>query len=670
MDPRDFAALYGKTAKEIKKQPALMRHAAGKEVAAKGELIGRTGEIPVIHKTENAKEDMPEAKEVRKKRRPVTPRPGLVRYTLVWIYKNLYILGITLLRRKLVFDRKRRYWRSRTRQAYFNRLDRVLIHIKRYLINLRTRVRTPIMLIRRTYRDVLPDIRSKREKGKIPFKEYLAVLEPVARLIFKIISTIFNYTAPVAAAIFFVYVVNLRISEPIILAVSYNGEVIGHVQNESVFSAATQDVQSRLTTDGESAFNISLPNFELMSKSEFENRKRHGEIPADADALNGEQLADKLIRASGDDVSEAFGLYINDRFLGAVTEKEPVLNTFMQLLNDNRTYKPDEELRFSKSIRFRPGLYPKQSLTDQENVLSILTSFDTVEETYTVRAGDSPSGIADRIGVPLIVLRELNPDMDDKMFEGEELLTNVAKPFLPVENTFTDIVEEPIDFETIEVENMQYARGYSEVFQEGEEGVRRVTYRVTSENGLEKHRTEVGYEVVRYPVAKRVTVGIAEPVVTAPPQPASPSGGQGSQAPSQPPSVAPQPSGGQFIRPVPVGIGRVTVGLWGYRGHTGVDIAVREGTGTPILAAASGTVVRATHSNVGYGNHIIIDHGNGYQTYYAHNSALYVSVGQYVQQGQVIAGMGRTGNSTGVHLHFEIRLNGRIMNPADYIRNL
>jgi len=667
LDARDFAALYGKTAEEIEKQPVPAQITAEKPAATKGEMIGGTGEIPAVHKTGTLTKDKPEAIEPRQKRRPITPRPGLVQYTLVWIYKNLYILGITLLRRKLVFDRKRRLWRSRTREAYFNRLDRVLIHVKRFLIDFRTRVRTPVMLIKRTYRDVLPDIQSKRAKGVFPAKECLAVLEPVGRLIFKIISTIFNYTAPVAAAIFLVYVVNQRINEPMVLAVEYNGETIGYIQNESVFSAATQDVQSRLTTDGESAFTISLPRFELMSKNEFENRKANGEIPPGAGALNGERLADKLIKASGDDVSEAFGLYINNRFLGAVTEKEPVLDEFQRLLNENRTGKPDEELRFGKSIRFRPGLYPKTSLTDEENVLSTLSSFETGREIYVVRAGDSPSGIADRTGVPLSVLRDLNPGLDDNMFEGVELLTNVAKPFLPVEAIYTDIVEESVDFETIEVENIQFIRGHSEVFQEGEDGLRRVTYRVTSENGLEKNRSEVSYEMVRYPVAKRVTVGIADPT----PQPARPSTGtqqgSGTSVPAQAPVYTPAPSNAQFIRPVPVGVGYVSAGLNGYPGHTGVDIAVRGGTGTPILAAASGTVVRAVNSNVGYGRHIIIDHGNGYTTYYAHCSALYVSVGQYVQQGQVIAAMGRTGNATGVHLHFEVRYQGRVRNPANYI---
>ena len=98
--------------------------------------------------------------------------------------------------------------------------------------------------------------------------------------------------------------------------------------------------------------------------------------------------------------------------------------------------------------------------------------------------------------------------------------------------------------------------------------------------------------------------------------------------------------------------------------HTGLDIAAS--TGTPIKAAASGTVVFAGTKG-SYGRMVIISHGNGVQTYYGHCSSLDVSVGQTVSQGQVIAKMGSTGNSTGSHLHLEIRVNGSSVNPQKYL---
>ena len=119
----------------------------------------------------------------------------------------------------------------------------------------------------------------------------------------------------------------------------------------------------------------------------------------------------------------------------------------------------------------------------------------------------------------------------------------------------------------------------------------------------------------------------------------------------------------QFIRPISGTItsrfGRRSSGT-----HTGLDIATS--SGTPIAAAASGTVTYAGWKGT-YGNLVVIDHGNGVQTYYAHCSAIYVSAGMTVTQGQAISAVGSTGNSTGPHLHLEVRVNGVCQNPQNYV---
>ncbi|SUY47856.1 cell wall-binding protein [Clostridium putrefaciens] len=125
-----------------------------------------------------------------------------------------------------------------------------------------------------------------------------------------------------------------------------------------------------------------------------------------------------------------------------------------------------------------------------------------------------------------------------------------------------------------------------------------------------------------------------------------------------------------FIRPVggsiTNGFGERIHPITGAKGmHHGVDIAV--GRGTSIKAAQSGTVITATYNNI-YGNMIILSHGNGVQTVYAHAESLNVSSGQQVKQGQVIAQVGSTGISTGPHLHFEVRINGSVVNPMSYIQ--
>lgn len=102
--------------------------------------------------------------------------------------------------------------------------------------------------------------------------------------------------------------------------------------------------------------------------------------------------------------------------------------------------------------------------------------------------------------------------------------------------------------------------------------------------------------------------------------------------------------------------------------HRGIDITGADVNGKPIVAAAPGKVVIAKTGHISYGNYVAISHGSGYITLYAHASSLNVSVGQYVKAGDVIAYVGSTGNSTGPHLHFEIQLNGQLVNPQNYVR--
>lgn len=131
---------------------------------------------------------------------------------------------------------------------------------------------------------------------------------------------------------------------------------------------------------------------------------------------------------------------------------------------------------------------------------------------------------------------------------------------------------------------------------------------------------------------------------------------------SAPPSSARATSAGYIW---PTSVHRITQ-YFGWR-HTGIDIAGP--IGSPLYASRPGRVVRSRCGwNGGYGCYIILDHGGGIRTLYAHASKLLVSTGQRVQQGDVLAEMGSTGRSTGPHIHFEVRVNGSRQNPLKYIR--
>ena len=144
----------------------------------------------------------------------------------------------------------------------------------------------------------------------------------------------------------------------------------------------------------------------------------------------------------------------------------------------------------------------------------------------------------------------------------------------------------------------------------------------------------------------------------------TPKGGSGGHNPNGASSYDNAPANpGGWIRPTS---GSITQGY--HSGHLAYDIA--DSSRPPIYAAAGGTVVHASSGTWGggYGNNIIIDHGNGYKTLYAHCTELYVQEGDEVTQGQVIAKMGNTGNvrgRTGIHLHFELIYNGVKINPSN-----
>lgn len=133
------------------------------------------------------------------------------------------------------------------------------------------------------------------------------------------------------------------------------------------------------------------------------------------------------------------------------------------------------------------------------------------------------------------------------------------------------------------------------------------------------------------------------------------------RGPSSPTFTA--PGGGNFIWPTK------SVGISQYFAwyHPGVDLP--NPAEPPVVASDGGTVaVAGWPDNYGYGNRVVVDHGNGYQTLYAHLSNIYVSVGQVVSRGQVIGQMGSTGRSTGPHLHFEIRFKGIAVNPLTILK--
>lgn len=181
----------------------------------------------------------------------------------------------------------------------------------------------------------------------------------------------------------------------------------------------------------------------------------------------------------------------------------------------------------------------------------------------------------------------------------------------------------------------------------GEKGKRISRYEVTYIDGVEVSRKLKESETILEPVVETFEAEVDD---------------EGLYTESIP-VTASEAVTGSFIWPVNGGY--VSDPFMSDRSHKGMDIAAD--SGTDIYAADGGTVIDAGWNDGGYGNYVMIDHGNGYVTLYGHASEVYVSAGDIVSAGDVIAAVGTTGDSTGNHCHFEIRYDGGYLNPASFI---
>ncbi len=229
-------------------------------------------------------------------------------------------------------------------------------------------------------------------------------------------------------------------------------------------------------------------------------------------------------------------------------------------------------------------------------------------------------------------------DVDD-ISVIEETVNNLQVK--TVSKISTDI---SIAFKTKTNKSSAYTVGYNKITTSGKNGITRKTESVESINGSETARTVLSQEVISEPVTQVITMGTAPVKISA--------------------ADRANISAAGFICPLSKGSYTVSAYYGDGRNHKAIDLAARKGTA--IYAAAAGTVTYSGYDG-DYGYNIVIDHGNGMKTRYAHASALYISRGTTVAQGDMIAAVGSTGYSTGNHLHFEVIVNGNRVNPAPYI---
>lgn len=333
-----------------------------------------------------------------------------------------------------------------------------------------------------------------------------------------------------------------------------------------------------------------------------------------------------------------------EEYVGSVDSAFAGFTSIEETLFDEEYYQ--EELDFSdfeqglQSMNFLDKIeitecYLKaEDISSVEEAIQYLTQDQSEEGIYKVVSGDTLSGISISTGIPVEELISLNDALENEnsiIHVGQELVFSIPKPTLTLEYISTVYREEEYSAEIQYVDNDAWYTTKQVTLQEPSNGFRKAVSNITYHNG-EEYSTEVlKQEVLMEAVPKIVERGTKIPPT--------------------------------YIKPLAGGRLSSGFGYRSFRGggnHYGVDWATP--TGTTIYASSGGTVTRAGWSS-SYGYCVYIQHPDGVETRYAHNSKLLVKVGQAVKQGQSIALSGNTGDSSGPHLHFEIRINGKPIDP-------
>ncbi len=302
---------------------------------------------------------------------------------------------------------------------------------------------------------------------------------------------------------------------------------------------------------------------------------------------------------------------------------------------------------FQEDVSIEAGNVKVSEIQSPEKILEQIQEGKEEVKTHIVEEGESFWMIAHNNDLSVDELQQLNADtVPEKLQIGQEIVLTKQEPLISVVVTKEVTVEETIAHSTEYKDTSSLLKGESKVVTQGSDGKKSVTYEIKEANGSTIEKNVVEEVVISEPVTEVVNRGTGSIQISS--------------------RSASNSNGGNGTLAWPLSSNKIT-SPYGTRSrgfHSGIDLAAS--TGTSVYAAAGGTVELASWY-YGYGNCIVINHGNGVKTRYAHLSAYKVSVGTTVSRGQLIALSGNTGNSTGPHLHFEVIINGVTKNPVNYL---
>lgn len=476
------------------------------------------------------------------------------------------------------------------------------------------------------------------------YKKIKNILKKTALTTFVVASLSFAGSASASASteklttVFYVYV---------------NDNYIGTVSDKKVIE---DEMNQKLQQSQESHENLNLslnseityvPEQVFRSNSETNNQevkeKINNEVAVLANAsslvIDGKPVAYVENEEKAKEVMKQIKLkYLSEEQLNIIEARKAAENVNLPPLKEDESRILDVQL--SEKVSISNEKVEPDKILSVEDAIKLLEKGSVEEEKYSVKEGDVLGGIASAHDLDTKQLLALNPGLTEESLLqiGQELNVTVLKPYVQVmiDREFTK--KETIPFEKEVIEDPSMPKGDTKVKQEGKEGARLATYRTSEQNGQVTNKELAKEEIIQEPVNHIVVKGT---------------------------KVIPSRGDGSFTWPTVGGYISSNVGYrWG-KMHKGLDIA--RPSNRTIKAADNGVVTFAGYDG-GFGNKIVIDHRNGFRTIYAHLDSIDVSSGQTVSKGSKIGVMGSTGDSTGVHLHFELYKNGNLENPLDYVR--
>ncbi len=358
------------------------------------------------------------------------------------------------------------------------------------------------------------------------------------------------------------------------------------------------------------------------------------------DSLSDINSIKSALLANVDSMVEGWAIYIDGKVALGVASPEAADWVFA---NYKKKYAgaeiaEDMSVDFCEEVEVKKEFLHIALLETPEEAIKVLSGNGRKLTTYTVKKGDTLWDIADRYDTTVEHILAMNDDLaSGNLREGTLVNVEKAVPLLSVRTVQTVSSTEAVPFEVEEIKDNSIYEGRTVVARSGQDGTAKILARVTKVNGVETQKDVIESETITQPVSKIVKVGTKE----------------------RPPTTG----SGTFINPTYGTLSSRYGARWG-RSHQGIDIA---GEYNSDIKAADGGIVTYSGWMSGYGNYVVIDHENGYQTAYGHCASLDVVVGDRVAKGEVIAKMGNTGRSTGTHLHFEVRKNGEYVNPLKYV---